>query len=249
MEQEPGNIDAGEVARFAAKADQWWDRHGPYKALHAINPVRIDYIRARAELSAGRVLDVGCGGGLLAEAMAAVGGAVTAIDVAGSCLAVARQHAASSGLKIAYHQSTAEAWVRDHASAYDVVTCMELVEHVPDPSLLVKACGQLVRPGGDIFFATINRTWLARLLVIWIAEYLLSIVPRQTHTYAKFVRPRELIRWGDHAGLGLENLTGLRYNPLVGKAALSRQTAMNYLIHFRKIESRRNDTRRDSPLV
>ncbi len=238
MDTHADNIDADEIARFAAKADLWWDLHGQYKALHEINPVRLAYVRRRAGLTGKRVLDVGCGGGLLAEAMAAAGAEVTGIDMVVPSLEVARRHAEKSGLSIAYRQSTAEAWVADHAEAYDVVTCMELVEHVPDPQRLVAACDRMTRAGGDLFFATVNRTWLARLLVIWAAEYLLGIVPRGTHAYGRLVRPAELKRWGLQAGLKLDDVSGLRYLPYIGRASLCRGTAMNYLMHFKKSSGR-----------
>ncbi len=234
MNRHTNNIDAGEIRRFAAQSDAWWDRKGPYKALHEINPVRLAYVRKRAGLKGKRVLDVGCGGGLLAETMAAAGASVMGIDMAAPALKVARRHAQKNGLEIAYRQSTAEAWAINNPGRYNIVTCMELVEHVPDAARLVESCCRLVCPGGDVIFATVNRTWLARLLVIWASEYLLNIVPRKTHTYAKFIRPDELIQWGRQAGLGLENLSGLRYIPFLGHAALCRQTTMNYMIHFRK---------------
>ncbi len=234
MDQGTKNIDEGEIARFASKADLWWDSNGQYKALHEINPVRLAYVHRRAGLTGKRVLDVGCGGGLLSEGMAAAGATVIGIDMAAPSLVVARMHAEKSGLSIAYRQSTAEAWAGDYEGGYDIVTCMELVEHVPDPAQLVQACSRLASPGGHIFFATVSRTWLARLLVIWASEYLLHIVPKQTHTYDKFVRPDELTRWGRQAGLGVENLSGLRYIPFLEHAALCKNTAMNYLMHFRK---------------
>ena len=229
------NIDSREIARFAAQADLWWDARGEFKALHQINPVRLAYVRDRAGLWHKRVLDVGCGGGLLAEAMAAKGARVTGIDMVGPALAVAQKHASEGGLSVDYRRSTAEAWAGEHREAYDVVTCMELVEHVPDPAGLITALARMVRPGGDVFFATVNRTWMARLLVIWLSEYVLTIVPKGTHTYSRFVRPGELARWANHAGLELRHLSGLRYLPFIGYAALCRNTAMNYLMHCVKL--------------
>lgn len=226
------NLDPEELSRFAAQADVWWAPRGEFKALHEINPVRLIYVRDRAGLSGRRILDVGCGGGLLAEAMAAEGAQVTGIDMVAPSLTVARRHAAEKGRAIFYHQSTAENWAADHRSAYDVVTCMELVEHVPDPALLTRTLATLVRPGGHIFFSTVNRTWLSRLLVIWVSEYVLGIVRKGTHTYHKFVRPAELIHWGRRAGLNFCDLAGVRYLPFVGYAALCKSTAMNYMIHF-----------------
>ena len=228
------NIDSREIARFASHAKDWWDLKGQYKALHQINPVRLAYVRDRVGLQGRRILDVGCGGGLLAEAMAAGGARVTGIDMVVPSLEVARRHAFQTGVTVDYRQSTAEAWARDHREIYDAITCMELVEHVPDPAGLIQALAHIVRPRGDLFFATVNRTLLARLLVIWASENVLGIVPKGTHTYGKFVRPRELTRWGRQAGLEVRDLSGLRYFPFVGHAALCKSTAMNYLMHFCK---------------
>ena len=229
------NIDNKEIARFAAQADLWWDPRGGFKALHQINPVRLAYVRDRAGLWQKRVLDVGCGGGLLAEAMAAKGARVTGIDMVEPALTAAQKHALENGLSVDYCRSTAEIWAGDHRDAYDVVTCMELVEHVPDPAGLIGALAKMVRPGGDVFFATVNRTWMARLLVIWLSEYVLRIVPGGTHTYKRFVQPRELARWAKRAGLEVRHLSGLRYLPFIGYAALCRNTAMNYLMHCVKL--------------
>jgi 2-polyprenyl-6-hydroxyphenyl methylase/3-demethylubiquinone-9 3-methyltransferase len=229
------NVDPQEVAKFAAMADLWWRPEGEFKALHEINPARLAYVAGRAAgLARRRVLDVGCGGGLLAEAMARQSAKVTGIDMVPEALAVARQHAALADLRLDYQAGSAEEWAQAHPAAYDVVTCMELVEHVPDPASLVAACAQLARPGGDIFFATVNRTPLAGLLVIGVAEYVLGIVRKGTHRYGKFVRPYELIAWGAAAGLSLGGLTGLRYLPFVGHARLCRSVTMNYMIHFKK---------------
>jgi 2-polyprenyl-6-hydroxyphenyl methylase / 3-demethylubiquinone-9 3-methyltransferase len=238
LEGQPENIDSQEIARFASQADGWWDLKGQFKALHQINPVRLAYVRDRAGLQGRRILDVGCGGGLLAEAMAAEGAWVTGIDMVAPALEVARRHAFESGLAVDYRQSTAEAWARDHREVYDVITCMELVEHVPDPAGLIQALAQMVRPRGDLFFATVSRTLLARLLVIWLSENVLGIVAKGTHTYGKFVRPREMARWGRAAGLEVRDLSGLRYLPFMGHAALCKNTAMNYMMHFCKTERR-----------
>lgn len=228
------NVDGDEVARFAAQAEMWWDLSGKYKALHQINPVRLAYVRERAAMTGQKVLDIGCGGGLLAEAMAGAGARVTAIDMAAASLAVARAHALGRHLNIDYRQSSAEDWAQSNSGVYDVVTCMELVEHVPDPRRLVQACAQLMRPGADLFFATVNRTWLSRLLVIWISEFVLGVVPKHTHTYRKFVQPEELAHWAQEAALILRDMSGVRFIPFVGYAALCKSTAMNYLVHFKK---------------
>lgn len=228
------NVDPAEIARFASRADLWWDPKGRYKALHAINPVRLAYVRKRAGLAGKKVLDVGCGGGLLSEAMARGAALVTAIDMAVPSLAVAKTHAEQQGLTIDYRHGTAEDWAHRYPGCYDVVTCMELLEHVPEPRQLVHACGKLLRPGGDLIFATVNRTWLSRLLVIWISEYVLGIVPKGTHAYDKFVRPCELVRWGGQAGVTVQDVSGLRYFPFIEYAALTKSTVMNYLVHLRR---------------
>jgi 2-polyprenyl-6-hydroxyphenyl methylase/3-demethylubiquinone-9 3-methyltransferase len=228
------NIDAGEIARFSAMADIWWDRNGEFKALHDINPVRLAYVRNRTELAARRVVDVGCGGGLLSESLAACGARVTGIDMADASLAVARTHMKGSGLEIDYRKTMAEALADERPGRYDVVVCMELLEHVPRPASILEACARLAKPGGDLFFATVNRTWLSWLLVIVAAERVMGIVRKGTHEYRKLVKPEELVQWGARAGLNLQNLSGLRYIPLGGYAALCRSTRMNYLMHFRK---------------
>jgi 2-polyprenyl-6-hydroxyphenyl methylase/3-demethylubiquinone-9 3-methyltransferase len=234
MNHKGKNIDADGLARFDAQADMWWDLLGKYKALHQINPVRLAYVGQRAGMTGKKVLDIGCGGGLLSEAMAGAGADVTGIDMAAATLSVAKAHALGRRLHIDYRQSTAEEWVHGNAGRYDVVTCMELVEHVPDPRRLVHTCAQLVRPGGDLFFATVNRTWLSRLLVIWISEFVLGIVPKYTHTFRKFVRPEELALWGEEATMILRDVSGVRFIPFVGYASLCRRTTMNYLVHFEK---------------
>ena len=228
------NLDNNEIARFAAAASYWWDSKGDLKALHDINPVRVRYVQAQADIDGKPLLDVGCGGGLLSEALAAAGARVTGIDMAVPALHVARAHAKESGLQIEYRENTAENLARTHAGRFDVITCMELVEHVPEPASVIRACADLVRPGGHLFFATINRTWLARLLVIWASEYVLGIVGKGTHTYERFVRPEEMRRWGEAVGLRCADLSGLRYIPFGGYAALCKSTAMNYLMHFIK---------------
>jgi 2-polyprenyl-6-hydroxyphenyl methylase/3-demethylubiquinone-9 3-methyltransferase len=230
------NIDNGEIARFSAMAELWWDRTGEFKALHDINPVRLAYVRDRTELAGSRVVDVGCGGGLLSEGLAASGARVTGIDMAGASLAVARDHMQTSGLDIDYQQTTAEAHADENAGHYDAAVCMELLEHVPRPASIIAACARLLRPGGSAFFATVNRTWLSWLLVIVAAERVMGIVRKGTHDYRKLVKPEELTRWGLDSGLTVENLSGLRYIPFGGHAALCRSTRMNYLMHFKRRE-------------
>ena len=230
------NIDAEEIARFSAMADIWWDRNGEFKALHDINPVRLGYVRDRTELTGRQVLDVGCGGGLLSEALASCGANVTGIDMAEKSLTVARNHMKTSGLAINYRRIMAELLADENPGYYDVVVCMELLEHVPRPASIIAACARLVRPAGSVFFATVNRTWLSWLLVIVAAEYVMGIVRKGTHEYSKLVRPEELTRWGREAGLTLVNRSGLRYIPFGGHAALCRSTTMNYLMHFKRDE-------------
>lgn len=231
------NLDNQEIARYAAAASHWWDRNGQLKALHDINPLRIQYVLDRAEIREKPVLDVGCGGGIVSEALAASGAQVTGIDMAVPALKVARGHAQEKGLAIDYREDTAENLARTHTGQFAVVTCMELVEHVPDPTSIIAACADLVQPGGHLFFSTVNRTWLARLLVIWVAEYVLGIVSKGTHTYARFIRPDEMEQWGKDAGLQVEDISGMRYIPIGGYAALCKNTSMNYLMHFIKTDS------------
>ena len=228
------NIDNAEISRFSAMAGTWWDREGEFKALHDINPVRLAYVRDRSELAGKVVLDVGCGGGLLSEALAASGAQVTGIDMADASLAIAHAHMLKSGLTVDYQRSTAENLARQTPEHFDTVTCMELLEHVPRPASILNACARLVKPGGDLFFATVNRTWLSRLLVIGMSEYVLGIVKKGTHEYRKLVKPDELKQWGMAAGLDFINLSGLRYLPFIGYAALCTDTSMNYMMHFKR---------------
>lgn len=228
------NIDEREIARFNAAAPKWWDTRSEFKALHDIQPVRMGFVCEYADPAGRSVLDVGCGGGLMSEGLAAAGARVTAIDMSETALAVARRHLEQSGLSVDYRKATVEAVAREHPGAYDLVTCMELVEHVPDPVSIVRACSRAVKPGGHVFFATVNRTWLSYLLVILASEYLLGIVRKGTHRYHRLVRPSELIRWGRQAGLGRHHLSGLRYIPFGGFASLCASTRMNYLVHFTK---------------
>lgn len=228
------NIDSDEITRFSAMAAIWWDRNGEFKALHDINPVRLAYVGDRIDLAGKTFLDVGCGGGLLSEALAMHGARVTGIDMAEASLAVARAHMRQSRLSIDYRRITAEALARELPGQFDGIVCMELLEHVPRPDSVVEACSRLVKPGGDLFFATVNRTWLSYLLVILASEYLLGIVRKGTHAYRRLVTPGELKQWATAADLVMVDLSGLRYIPFVGYASLGRSTAMNYLMHFRK---------------
>jgi len=228
------NSDQGEIAKFASLSSRWWDPDGDFGALHDINPVRVAYIRDRAGLSGQSVLDVGCGGGILSEALCRGGARVTGIDLSAAALAAAGDHCRRAGLAIDYAGVSAETLAESAGGRFDVVTCMELMEHVPCPDTLIRACSCLTRPGGDVFFATVNRTPVAYALVILAAEYVFGIVRRGMHTYRRFVRPAELEKWAVDAGLDLQNLSGVRYIPFIRKSALCRSVSMNYIMHFRK---------------
>jgi 2-polyprenyl-6-hydroxyphenyl methylase/3-demethylubiquinone-9 3-methyltransferase len=228
------NIDAAEIAKFEAMAPIWWDRQGDFKALHDINVLRLNYINERAPLAGKAVLDAGCGGGILSEAMASMGAAVTGIDMGEAALGVARLHLRKSGLNVDYQQATAEQFARYHPDRFDVVTCLELLEHVPDPGSVIAACKTLVKPGGDVFFATLNRNLKSFLFAIIGAEYILGLVRKGTHTYRKFIKPAELKDWATVAGLSFMDLTGLHYNPILRKYSTGGNTHVNYLMHFRK---------------
>lgn len=227
------NVDAREVAKFEALANRWWDPRGELRTLHDINPARLAFVERHAALDGARVLDVGCGGGLLAEAMAARGAAVTGLDASSAAIAVAKLHGHESGVAVDYAHGTAEEFANRGGERYDVVTCMELLEHVPDAASLVDACAALVRPGGCVVFSTINRTPRAWLTAVVGAEYLLGLLPRGTHDYARMLRPSELDALARRAGLGLVTLAGLAYNPLTGRARVGRDVGVNYLAVYR----------------
>ena len=233
------NIDTAEIAKFEAMAPIWWDKKGAFKALHDINVLRVDYIDQHAPLAGKRVLDVGCGGGILSEAMAALEAEVTGIDMGESPLAVAKLHLAESGLAVDYQQATAEEFSEVHPHDFDVVTCLELLEHVPDPSSVVSACRKLVKPGGHVFFATLNRNPKSYLFAIIAAEYILGLVRKGTHRYSKFIKPSELEQWAAAAGLTFQDLTGLHYNPFLRRYSLGGNTHVNYLMQFRKLSGSR----------
>lgn len=231
MNKTAQNVDPHEIAKFEQLAARWWDPNSEFKPLHDINPLRLDYIETRAGLAGKHVLDVGCGGGILAEAMALRGATVTGIDMGEAPLKVAHLHLFESGAHVDYMKITAEQLAEKQAGAFDVVTCMEMLEHVPDPSLVTAACAKLVKPGGHVFFSTINRNPKAYLFAIVGAEYLLNLLPRGTHDYARFIRPAELEEWSRHAGLNVRDLTGLHYNPLTRRYSLGRDIGVNYLAH------------------
>jgi 2-polyprenyl-6-hydroxyphenyl methylase/3-demethylubiquinone-9 3-methyltransferase len=229
---QPHNSDPAEIAKFEALASRWWDPHSEFKPLHEINPLRLDYIAQRCGGLAGKkVIDVGCGGGILAESMAAKGATVAGIDMGEAPLKVAKLHGLESGVHVDYLQVTAEAMAEQQPAQFDVVTCMEMLEHVPDPASVIAACAQLVKPDGTVFFSTINRNPKSYLFAIVGAEYLLRLLPRGTHDYAKFIRPSELEGWARHAGLKLRDLTGMSYNPLNQQYSLGRDLDVNYLAH------------------
>jgi len=232
------NIDAAEIAKFEAMAPIWWDKNGVQKPLHDINVLRVDYINTRAPLAGKNVLDVGCGGGILAESMAALGAVVTGIDASPAPLAVAKMHLKDSGLQADYQIATAETFAAEHPGRFDVVTCLELLEHVPEPASVVSACQRLVKPGGDIIFATLNRNFKSFLFAIIGAEYLLRMVRRGTHSYRRFVKPSELDGWARAAGLTPQDLTGLHYNPFLRRYSMGGNTHVNYMMHFRKQSGR-----------
>ena len=232
------NVDHQEIAKFEALASRWWDPQGEFKPLHQLNPLRLQWIDTLSQgLANKRVLDVGCGGGILAESMAARGARVTGIDMGKEPLQVARLHALESGIELSYRQLTVEALADELPGSFDVVTCMEMLEHVPDPASVVAACARLVRPGGQLFFSTINRTAKSWLLMIAGAEYLLQMVPKGTHQHDKFIQPAELSRYAERAALRLCQMKGVVYNPLTGTFRLSADVGVNYMLHCQRPEA------------
>ena len=231
---EHSNVDAAEIARFQSAASRWWDPEGDMRPLHELNPVRLAYVERSGTLRGRTVLDVGCGGGLLSEAMAVAGATVTGLDQASELLDVARLHALESGVPVDYRLETAEAHAVTHAGRYDVVTCMEMLEHVPDPASVIAALAVLVRPGGHVFVSTINRNPRAWLQAVVAAEYVLRLLPRGTHAYDKFIRPSELASWARDRGLEMVDIAGLEYDPFARSARLSSDARVNYLAHLRR---------------
>lgn len=229
------NVDPGEIEKFEKLAGRWWDPNSEFKPLHDINPLRLDYIDRLAPLANRHVIDIGCGGGLLTEGMATRGAQVIGIDMGNAPLSVARLHQHESGLDIDYQQATAEQMAAGQAGNFDTVTCMEMLEHVPDPAATIAACAQLIRDDGRVFLSTINRNPKAYLFAIVGAEYLLRLLPRGTHDYAKFIRPSEMETWAREAGLQLVDLTGLSYNPLTQEYRLGTDVSVNYLACFQKV--------------
>jgi len=224
------NADPAELAKFSDLAHRWWDPQGEFRPLHEINPLRLEWIDRHAPLKGKKVLDVGCGGGILAEAMARRGARVTGIDLSDKALRVAQLHLAESLLNITYQKIAAEDLAAEHPAGFDVVTCMELLEHVPDPAGMVAACAQLARPGAPLFFSTINRNPKSYLFAVIGAEYLLRLLPRGTHDYERFIRPSELARWCRDAGLATDEILGMTYNPMTKRYRLGSDCDVNYLM-------------------
>ena len=225
------NVDQQELAKFSELAHRWWDPNSEFKPLHEINPLRLAWIEGKTSLAGKRIVDVGCGGGILSEAMVRRGAHVTGIDLAEKSLKVAQLHALESGVAVSYEAIAAEALAAREPAGFDVVTCMEMLEHVPDPSSIVAACAALVKPGGDVFFSTINRNPKSYLYAVVGAEYLLKLLPKGTHDYAKFIKPNELARFCREVGLEVRHLVGMTYNPLTKIYALERDADVNYIVH------------------
>ena len=230
MSESHENVDPQEIAKFDGLAARWWDPEGDFRPLHELNPLRLSFIERAGEVRGKHVLDVGCGGGILSEALARRGATVTGIDMAEEALSVARLHQEDEQLGIDYRQTTAEGLARTDPQSFDIVTCMELLEHVPEPGSLVSACAKLVKPGGEVFFSTINRNPRAYALAVVAAEYVLKLLPRGTHDYEKFIRPSELGAYCRSAGLTVRSTAGLKYNPVTGGHALSSDTGVNYVL-------------------
>ncbi|MEQ1663029.1 MAG: bifunctional 2-polyprenyl-6-hydroxyphenol methylase/3-demethylubiquinol 3-O-methyltransferase UbiG [Thiobacillus sp.] len=231
------NVDAAEIAKFSELAHRWWDPNSEFKPLHEINPLRLKWINQQAVLAGKKILDVGCGGGILAEAMAAAGATVSGIDLSEKALKVAKLHLYESGLRVDYQLVSVEDHAAQHTGEFDVVTCMEMLEHVPDPASVVAACARLVKPGGWVFFSTLNRNAKSYLFAIVGAEYILNLLPRGTHDYAKFIQPAELARMAREAGLDMQQLIGMTYNPLTKIYKLEADTDVNYLMATRRGEA------------
>ena len=224
------NADPAELDKFSKLAHRWWDPAGEFRPLHEINPLRLDWIAQHAPLDGAAVLDVGCGGGILAEAMARRGARVTGIDLSEKALKVAQLHLLESRLEVQYQSVSAEDYAAAHADRFDVVACMELLEHVPEPGAMVAACARLVRPGGQVFFSTINRNPKSYLFAVIGAEYVLGLLPKGTHDYMRFIKPSELSRWSREAGLRIDELIGMSYNPITRRYWLGRDCDVNYLL-------------------
>jgi len=228
------NADPAELAKFSALAQSWWDPKGPSKPLHELNPLRLRYVQTKVALQDTEVLDVGCGGGILSESMARAGARVLGIDLSQAVLDVAHLHALEAQIHVDYQSIAAEDLAQQRAGAFELVTCMEMLEHVPDPALTLAALAALVKPGGDIIVSTLNRNPLSFAVAIVGAEYIARAIPKGTHEYLKFIKPSELARWGRDAGLDLKDLLGIAYNPLTRAFSLTSNTDVNYLAHFKR---------------
>jgi len=228
------NVDAAEIKKFSDLASRWWDKQSEFKPLHEINPLRLDYIIKHAKgITNKKAIDIGCGGGILADSMAEKGAIVTGIDMGEAPLSVAKLHQLESGQKVDYQQITAEQMAETHENQFDVVTCMEMLEHVPDPESIIQACAKLVKPGGDLFVSTINRTAKAFAFAIVGAEYVLQMLPKGTHQYEKFIKPSEIDGWARMVDLELKNIIGMHYNPITKIYKLDLGVDVNYLMHFK----------------
>ncbi len=230
------NVDPQEIAKFEALANRWWDKESEFKPLHDINPLRLNYIDERAPLPGKRVLDVGCGGGILSEGMAQRGAHVVGIDMGEAPLNVARLHGLESGVDVDYRQMTVETLAEEEAGSFDVVTCLEMLEHVPEPASIIQACARLLKPGGHLFLSTINRNPKAYLFAIVGAEHVLKLLPKGTHEYKKFIKPSELTRYVRQARLEFRDLTGMTYNPFLKSYSLNSDVDVNYLMHAQKLD-------------
>jgi len=228
------NIDPAEIKKFEDLASRWWDIEGEFKPLHEMNPLRLGFINTGSPLEGKVVCDIGCGGGILSESMAACGATTSGIDMGKAPLSVARLHAMESDLEIDYQQITAEELAQQKPASFDVITCMEMLEHVPEPSSVINACFELVKPGGSVYFSTINRNPKAYAFAIVGAEYLMKMLPRGTHDYTKFIKPSELDEWARSAGLELVDLKGVSYNPFTGLFSQSQDVDVNYMVHYRR---------------
>lgn len=228
------NANPAELEKFAKLASSWWDPNGPSRALHDLNPARLDFVRESVPLKGARVLDLGCGGGLLSEALAREGADVVGIDLASDVLAVASLHLHESGQSVDYRETSAEALAAAEPASFDAICCMEMLEHVPDPASVMRACATLLKPGGRLFASTINRTPAAFALAIVGAEYIARLLPKGTHDYSQFIRPSELAAWLRAAGLELRDVRGLSYDPILRRGRLTSRTSVNYLVHAQK---------------